>query len=222
MGTIARYLNIIFFAVALFAICTSSVFSQNDGLNLVKKSDGIFVYKQKDAHNNINRIIARTIVDVHYLKVFCLIKDFDYQKEWIYANEGAICIDSLSPNKWIYYGISKTPWPFQNRDVVADVYLEIDKNEKELIIHSVSNPDLIPMSNGLVRIQMLDSKWKLKEMNGKTQVELDLLVDVGGNVPVWLVNMFAAKGPFNTFKNMKKELQCPGNIKDCGYKDFFE
>lgn len=217
-----KFLRFSLSVIVTFVIYMPAVVSQNDSLKLVRKSDGIFVYKQKDAYSNINRIVAQTIIDAHYLKIFCLIKDFHYQKEWIYANNGAICIDSISPDNWIYYGISKMPWPFQNRDVVADVNLKVNRADKELIIQSVSKPGLIPESSEMVRIQLLNSKWKLKKLDDKTYVELDLLVDVGGNVPVWLINMFAAKGPFNTFKNMKKELQNPDDIKNCGYKDFFE
>jgi len=207
---------------ALIFINSPIVFSQNNDLILVKKSDGIFVYKEKDAHENINRIVARTKVDANYLTVLCLIKDFDHQKEWIYANNGAGCIDSISPVEWIYYGISETPWPFQDRDVVAHVDLILDKMKKEVTVHSTAMPDLAPASPEMVRIQMLDSKWRLTKLVSGTQVELDLLVDVGGNVPVWLINMFAAKGPLNTFKNMKVELQHPENFNDCGYHDFFE
>jgi len=211
-----------FIVVILLCANISYVFSQDDDLILVKDSDGILVYKEKDAHENINRIVARTKVDAYYMTVLCLIKDFEHQKDWIYANNGAICIDSISPTEWIYYGISETPWPFQDRDAVAHVNLEINEEQQEISLHSTASPDLIPASPEMVRIQMLDSKWRLKKLKDGTQVEMDLLVDVGGNVPVWLINMFSAKGPFNTFKNMKKELENPENIKSCGYQDFFE
>lgn len=226
MGTVVVMENKIktykLFLIILFLVFSISSFSQTDKLTLVRESDGIMVYKEKDAHNNINRIVARTVVEANYLKVFCLIKNFEHQKDWIYANHGAFCIDSLSPTEWIYYGISEIPWPFQDRDVVADVYLEIDKEHKELTIHSIAHPDLIPTSPEMVRIQMLDSKWKLKKLENGTQVELDLIVDVGGNVPVWLINMFSANGPFSTFKKMKIELRNSETIYHCGYEDFFE
>lgn len=211
-----------FIVVILLCINIPYVFSQDDNLILVKDSDGILVYKEKDAHENINRIVARTKVDAYYMKVLCLIKDFKHQKDWVYANNDAICIDSISRTEWIYYGISETPWPFQDRDVVAHVSLEINEEQQELILYSKACPDVIPASPEMVRIQMLDSKWRLKKLEDGTMVEFDLLIDVGGNVPVWLINMFSARGPFNTFKNMKEKLKHPENIKSCGYQDFFE
>jgi len=205
-----------------FFVFTLQVFAQNNQLISVKESNGISVYKQKDAHENINRIVARTQVDAYYMEVLCLIKDFEHQQDWIYANHGAFCIDSISPFEWVYYGISEIPWPVQDRDVVAKVQLEIDEENQMITIHSIAKPDLIPASDEMVRIQMLDSKWRLKKLDKGTLVEMDLLVDVGGNVPSWLVNLFSANGPYNTFKNMQQELKKPELLKDCGYKDFFE
>lgn len=196
--------------------------AQNKQLIPVKESNGISVFKQKDAHENINRIVARMQIDAYYMEVLCLIKDFEHQQDWIYANHGAFCMDSISPFEWVYYGISDIPWPMHNRDVVAKVQLEIDAANQMITIHSIAEPDLIPASNEMVRIEMLDSKWRLKKLEKGTLVELDLLVDVGGNVPSWLVNMFSANGPYNTFKNMQEELKKPELLKDCGYKDFFE
>jgi hypothetical protein len=211
-----------FFFLFLYFFVFSIAMGQEDSLRLVRESDGIFVYKQKDAHENINRIVANMEVDAHYLEALCLIKDFKHQKDWIFSNSNAFCIDSLSPHHWIYYGVTETPWPFQDRDVVADVYLEIDQKKQELVIHSVSNPHLIPVFDELVRIEMLDSKWRLKKLSNGTEITLDLLVDVGGNVPSWLINMFSANGPFNTFKNMKKKLENHQHSNDCGYQELFE
>ncbi len=205
-----------------FFLGTLQLFAQENQLIPVKSSNGISVFKQKDAHENINRIVAQTQVDAHYLDVLCLIKDFEHQQDWIYANHGAVCIDSISPFEWIYYGISEVPWPMQDRDVVAKVQLEVDDENQMITIHSIAKPHLKPVSNEMVRIQMLDSKWRLKKLNHGTLVELDLLVDVGGNIPSWVVNMFSANGPYNTFKNMRLELKKPEQLKDCGYKDFFE
>lgn len=200
----------------------SNLKAQDGVLKLVKESNGIRVFKEKNAHDNINRIVAQMTVDANYLQVLCLIKDFPHKKDWIYANHGAFCMDSISPYHWIFYGISEIPWPLLDRDVVADVHLELDHQNQTITIHSVAAADLVPASPDMVRIEMFDSKWRIQKKGKQSLVELDMLVDVGGNVPVWLVNMFASNGPMQTFKNMQKELKNKDLIQDCGYHDFFE
>lgn len=184
------------------------VFAQLENGKLIKDNDGISVYKIKNAHENLNRIIARMKVESNYLEVLCLVKDFEHQKDWIYANHKAFMLDSISPYCWIYYGVSETPWPLLDRDVVAEVELTIDTSQNAIIIHSTAKPDMIPASKDLVRIQMLDSKWTIIKVDqNHSIIELDLLVDVGGNIPRWVVNLFSSKGPTGTFKNLKKELE---------------
>ncbi|NPD46805.1 MULTISPECIES: START domain-containing protein [unclassified Lentimicrobium] len=190
-------------------------------MKIVKQSDGISVYKVKNAHETLNRIIARTQVSSNYMDVLCLIKDFGHQKDWIYSNHDAFVLDSIGPYRWIYYGVSETPWPILDRDVVAEVELMIDETQKRITVHSVAKPDLIPPSDELVRIQMMDSKWKITKIGeNSTVVVMDILIDVGGAVPHWLVNLFSSNGPMGTFKNLKKELKKPNRQDcDCGYKE---
>jgi hypothetical protein len=40
-------------------------------------------------------------------------------------------------------------------------------------------------------------------------VNYDLLLDPGASVPAWLINKFSAKGPLETFANLRKQLLLP-------------
>lgn len=216
-----KYSRILVFFVLLQSVISPRVFSQDENMKLVKQGNGISVYKVKGAHETLNRIIARTQVTSNYMDVLCLIKDFGHQKDWVYANHDAFVLDSIGPYKWIYYGVSETPWPILDRDVVAEVELTINDALTQITVHSIAKPDIIPDSDELVRIQMMDSKWIITKIDeNHTILELDILIDVGGTVPHWLVNLFSSKGPMGTFKNLKKELEKP-NRKDCkcGYKE---
>jgi len=44
---------------------------------------------------------------------------------------------------------------------------------------------------------------------GGVKIEYELQVDPGGKVPAWLVNMFATKGPFETFKKLQQQVKKP-------------
>lgn len=216
-----KYSRILVFFILFQSVVVPRVLSQNDSVKLVKNANGISVYKVKDAHESLNRIIARTQVSANYMDVLCLIKDFGHQKDWVYANHEAFVLDSISPFRWIYYGVSETPWPILDRDVVAEVELTINEERKQLTLRSIAKPDIIPASEELVRIQMMDSKWKISQIDpNHSIVELDILIDVGGSVPHWLVNLFGSKGPMGTFKNLKEELQKPIRKNcNCGYKE---
>jgi len=206
----------VLFPLIVFYFCIGSAYAQNDELKLVKNSNGISVYKQKKAQDQLDRIVARTEVSSNYLDVICLIKDFEHHQDWIYSSYGAAIIDSIDDKHWIYYGISETPWPFLDREIVTQVNVEVLQKDHKVIIHSFAIPDHIPVSPDMVRIQTLDSKWIItKNGENSTLVELDMVMDAGGSVPRWLIKLFAASGPYNTFKNMKSELE---KHKEINYK----
>jgi len=177
-------------------------------LVLIKDKDGVTVYKEKNAHGNINRIVANTIIEQNYLKLLALICDAENHKNWVYANHGARIIDSISPFHWIYYSISEAPWPISNRDIVSSVELIVDNEHKILKVKSTGKPDLIPELPDMVRIPLLHSQWSLNKIdNNNTSVELNILVDTGGNIPNWVINLFSANGPYKTLLNMKDEIK---------------
>jgi len=189
-----------------FSIPNIHSFAQD--LILVKDKDGIIIYKEKDAHNNLNRIIASTVIPENSLKILSLICDAENHENWVYANHGAYILDSIDPYHWIYYSISKAPWPINNRDIVSSVELFIDNQTYTIRVESNGKPNLIPESPNMVRIPILHSKWVLQKIDDEnTRVKLDILVDPGGNIPNWVINLFSANGPYRTLINMKNEVK---------------
>jgi hypothetical protein len=176
----------IYHIVALiFTLAFLSLVSAQEGeMILVKDSDYIKVYKIENAWGNLNRIIARSTFNSNYMNLFCLIKDHDNHKNWIYANKGGYILDSISPWQRVYYAVSETPVLLADRDFVTDVDLTVDLKSKSLLIHSVGNQKYKPDVPDLVRIQMIDSHWTLRKIDEiHTEAELNLLIDVGGSLP---------------------------------------
>lgn len=202
----------------------SICFSQEEELKLAKEGDGIQVFKQKKALNKLDRVVAYATINANYMDIVCLMKDFENQHNWVYANHEAMMLDSIDAEHWIYYGVAETPWPLQDRDVVTTVELIVNQEKHSVLIHSFATPDIIDLTEDKIRIQTLDTKWKITKISQDSSfVELDMFMDVGGGVPKWLVRLFSANGPFNTLKNMKEELLKPENINcDCGYKELLD
>ena len=69
-------------------------------------------------------------------------------------------------------------------------------------------PNAIPHKQGIVRIPYFNSRWDVK-FDGKNTLNIVyyLEMDSGGAVPAWLVNMFIAKGPYETFSGLAKMMK---------------
>jgi len=52
--------------------------------------------------------------------------------------------------------------------------------------------------------------WLIDPAPGNTlKIDYTLQLDPGGSIPAWLVNMFIANGPVETFRRLKKQIQKP-------------
>jgi hypothetical protein len=98
------------------------------------------------------------------------------------------------------------------------VTLHQDLITKEVTSIGIGQSDLIPEVEDFVRIPTIYSSWTFTPKgSGNIMVEFVLKMDVGGNVPAWLVNLTISKGPFITMNNMSHELEKPEykNAKVC-------
>ena len=97
------------------------------------------------------------------------------------------------------------PWPIDNRDFVVNVKVQQDAKTKVVTQVSTNMPTFIKKKDGHVRITQFQALWTLTPMkNGIVNCEYQLLVNPGGNIPAWLVNLAAVDGPFETTLNMRE------------------
>jgi hypothetical protein len=65
-----------------------------------------------------------------------------------------------------------------------------------------------PVKEGFLRVPFMHGHWNVKSLeNNALQVEYILQIDPGGSIPVWLVNLAMAEGPYISFRNLKKQLE---------------
>jgi hypothetical protein len=69
---------------------------------------------------------------------------------------------------------------------------------------------MVPVKQGIVRVTKFEGKWTIIPL-GKNliKVEYVLRVDPGGSIPAWLINLFSTRGPYESFKKLRQQLQKP-------------
>ncbi|HEX3934619.1 MAG TPA: hypothetical protein VHW43_08055, partial [Puia sp.] len=68
--------------------------------------------------------------------------------------------------------------------------------------------DFLPEKKGLVRIPRSMAVWNISQKSDKViHVQYILQIDPGGCLPAWIANMFASKGPMESFGNLKKKME---------------
>ena len=98
----------------------------------------------------------------------------------------------------------------KNRDFIVRLKVTQDAKTKVVTVEGENKPSFLPEKKNIVRIQQSYSKWIIvPQPNGQVKIEYVLQVDPGGLVPAWLINLFATRGPFESFKNLRLQVKKP-------------
>ena len=145
-----------------------------------------------------------------------LVKDSEYHHNWVFLNEKSYTIEETDDFHWKYYGYVGTPWPVSNRDYITDVSMTQNSIDCLVTITSVGIPEFLPEKECCVRVPYILSIWTFNPIgNGSVHALLEIKADIGGNIPLWLVNMAVTRGPLSTMNGLIKELK---KIKNNGSK----
>jgi hypothetical protein len=188
-------------------ICTKSQSLKVDEWHLTQYKGGVKIYLRKSSNSNVKEVLGIVTIKTSISALVYLVKDTENHYQWIYANKTAKLLKTLSDFEWIYYNESEAPWPVSNRDLITHAKMVQDKSTLIVTINSVGIPNYLPKKEGLVRVPKLYTEWVFTPRNyGMVEVRFELEIDLGGNIPAWLVNTSIDNGPLQTIQNMAKVL----------------
>jgi hypothetical protein len=176
--------------------------------SLKKDKDGIKVYTGKLSDSKFNAIRVSCILNGTLSSLAAIVLQPTIQPEWVIATKTAKLEKQLSPNHLYYYAIASLPWPMVNRDMVIDLLIHQDSLSKKMTITANTINRVLPEIAGLQRVPFSHATWEVTPMGlNRIQIEYTLKINPGGGIPPWMVNMFIAKAPFETFKNLSRIIQ---------------
>jgi ribosome-associated toxin RatA of RatAB toxin-antitoxin module len=185
----------------------SQSFCQTDCTLRIDK-DNVKVFACKAENSKIKSLKTKVNVRATPQQVIDIVLDIDGYNNWQYHTINASVLERKSETELIYYTEIVSPWPASNRDLVVSLKIEHDVPSKNIIIYAHSIPDFIPPKEGIVRVPMSKSQWTVKPVSdSELSVEFNMLVDPGGSVPAWLINMVAAEAPYESFRNFKNKIE---------------
>jgi hypothetical protein len=183
----------------------SDTFGQTKDWELKKNENGITVYTRSSEGSSYKELKAVCYLKTSMSSIVALLNDWDSYPQWVYKCGKSSTVKKISETEVIHYQTVVAPWPVDSRDFVVNVKLTQDPMTKVITIISTSKPDYIPKVPGHVRITEFKASWTLiPQKNGTIEVIYQLLVNPGGYVPAWLVNLAVVEGPYETTLNLKE------------------
>lgn len=190
---------VLFFLLApLFGLAQSPC-----SLELSKDSINVFTCPRADSR--YKTIKSTFIIQSSLSQLAAAVLDVDNYAAWQYKTARVNILKKISEREIVYYTEVEAPVLTSNRDFVIRLTVDPDPMTQGLIIEAVSLPNYIPPIEGVIRIPYSRARWVVVPAGkGKLSVEYTIDIDLGGSVPPWLVNLFAAKAPYETFKSLRE------------------
>lgn len=185
----------------------ASSFAQPDW-QLKQDKDGIQVYTKNIDNAKLKAVKVVATVTASLSALTAVLMDVDGSTDWVYATKKITLLKKISPLALIYYSEIEIPWPANNRDFIVEIHASQDEKTKTVTVDGINKPAYLPENKNIVRVQQSYSRWLVTPLQkGLAKIEYVLQVDPGGNIPSWLVNLFATKGPLETFKKLREQVK---------------
>lgn len=177
---------------------------------LRSSKDSITIYTAEVPGSRVNAIRIVTNVPATMSALIAVMLDIDATGEWVYSTKSIKVLKQVSPSEVYYYSELSFPWPASNRDFVAHIAVVQDPVSKIATLEAINVSDMVPVKPGIVRVSQSIAKWTFTPLSKNLiRIEYFLQCDPGGSLPAWLINMFATKGPSESFKKLRSQLQKP-------------
>ena len=175
---------------------------------LSKDKDGIKVYESEIKNSNFKSIKVECVLPGTYDKLMAILSDVSRHKDWVFHSKTSNILKRNSPYDFYYYTETSMPWPMSNRDAVVHLTMNRDSLNRFLKVTATGVPNFIAEKSGKVRVPRSSVNWYVT-MPSATSINIvyTFEADPGGSMPAWLVNMFADKGPYESFKKLSSILK---------------
>ncbi len=203
----AKYLILVIASILLTSFSPERLHTSDDW-KLKKFENGIAVYTRHDDNSAFKELKAVTQIKASLSSIMALLGDWETYPQWVYKCGVSKTLKQISETELIHYQTVDAPWPVDSRDFVVNIKITQDPITKAVKQIATYKADFIPKQKNFIRITEFKAAWTLTPLkNGIVNVEYQLLVNPGGVVPAWLVNMAAVEGPYETTHNLKKWVQ---------------
>jgi hypothetical protein len=174
---------------------------------LQKNENGIVVYTRDVTDSKLKEVRVVNTVTSSLSGLVALLLDTKNYPQWIYGCSESKTLKVISEKELYNYQVTDVPWPFSDRDVVSDFKVEQDSATKIVTFTKRCIADFLPEKNSMVRIQKIASSYRLIPVgHGSVQVEMQMSIDPGGNIPAWFINYNLVVAPYKTTEAMITQL----------------
>lgn len=186
-----------------------SVSAQEPEWEFRKEEDGIKAYTRKHDWSKFDEYRVEMTLKTSVSNILALFKDFDVYPE-LFPGTATVINHIDEPDQYVNYIIVKTPFPAKNRDGVYVNKLSYDSAAKNLHIDVSCTNEYYQKNSKNIQIENCKGFWDITDIGGgQVKVVQQFVMDPGGVVPAFIINMQTVKNPISTFSAIQKLSSLP-------------
>jgi len=197
------------FLLLVILLSNSICFAQHKATDweLKKDESDIQIYTRHTNNSAFKELKSTIKMKTSLSSIIALLTDWEAYTQWVYKCGESVTLKKINDSTFIHYQTVVAPWPASDRDFAVTIKQTQDPKTKTITIESICNATYIPEKNGFVRITFFNAKWTLIPLkDGLVEIDYQLVVDPGGSIPAWLVNLAIVAGPFETMVGFKRMI----------------
>lgn len=175
---------------------------------LKKDSDGILVYTCKSDNDRFKSLKAEFVIQHTSIdELVSFLKQVKNYPNWQYNMMSAEVLKQVSDEVMITRSEIDAPWPVENRELIVQYEIIQHPTRDQLHVTTKTVSYQYPASDELIRVPFSHAEWFVTKEGTSLKVIYTMRIDPGGSVPAWLVNIAMAEGPYQSFVNLKTQLE---------------
>lgn len=191
------------------------VFAQHKDFERIKISgewqkvfsrDGFEVFVADVPNSDFKAFRARGVVEGNITKYLTLYRNVEDMKDWSPKLIDKYAIAESSDIEAITYQADDIPWPAQDRDLILQNKLYLDKKNKMLkvLTYSVKLKNY-PPNQRYIRAEINWGVFSIKPLNpNQTYIDFMIHAEPKGSLPAWIVNQIQRKWPYKFLKSSER------------------
>ncbi|MBD2704252.1 hypothetical protein IC229_26650 [Spirosoma sp. BT702] len=200
--------RIVLLMVALVGINRIGCSQTSGDWNLEKDKDGIRVYSRNLLGNRLKELRVQTTFQGTLSSLVAMLSDIENYPKLMYKTKTSRLLRRVSETEIYYYIETALPWPVENRDMNVRLTFSQDPSTHVLRIQINKVADEVPPQPQTVRVVDWLAVWEVQpQPNQELKIDYHCRVNPGGSLPPWLINLTAATGPYESFKQLRKTIQ---------------
>jgi len=188
-------------------LAQQATLSQEDW-KLAKDNKGIQIFTRRLEGSGYKEIKGVVEVNTSLQDCIVLLQNEKAATKWVDRMVEYKNLEVLNDSIWFTYGEIAIPWPFNNKDFVAENKLMVNPLQDIVTITISSKPDYIPEKEGKKRIKLSEGKWIFEKLeNGKVKATHRIYAEANDFLPPWIVNWVVVGSVFNTFEGFREQVE---------------